>query len=545
MAWVRRVRTTSGATAVQIAESVDGVRRIVRHVGSAHDVTELNLLIARAHELLADDTQGSLDLGLYIGQPVQSLMESPPAQGTLVPAKPRRVRKRLVAPPRVVRTASQLLYNVMAEVYDTLGFSVLGDEHFKELVIAKIVEPTSLVDVDRVLAGMGKVAASLSTRNRTLKAAYNGKYRDLLAETCFRHASKHGDVSLCLYDVTSLRTHAEQEDAAGLRKQGYSKDRSVDPQVVIGLLVDRSGFPLEIGCFEGNTAETKTILPVIRAFQTRHGIEEMVIVCDAGMLSGTNLRELDDAGFNFIVGSKQTTAPLDLVSHYRWHGDYFTDGQTIDTITPKHRGSKSTNNPCEKAEPRWTDEDHPTSWRAVWAYSAKRFRRDNTTLNKQEERARAIAAGLAKAKNARFVVTTGTKPKVNETSLARARKVAGLKGYVTNIPATLMPAAEIINSYRDLWRVEQSFRIFKSDLAASPFFARKRHSIEAHMTIAFTALAVARTIQARSGKTIKKVLRELQPLRTALIRINGTIQTLEPEIPPAATALIEAITSRH
>src|SRR5579875_1185757 len=95
-------------------------------------------------------------------------------------------------------------------------------------------------------------------------------YRDRLAELCFSRVLTCGDVSLVLYDVTTLYFEAEHED--GLRKVGYSKERRVDPQIVVGLLVDRHGFPLEIGCFEGNQAEKLTILPVIRQFQARHGL---------------------------------------------------------------------------------------------------------------------------------------------------------------------------------------------------------------------------------------------------------------------------------
>jgi hypothetical protein len=119
------------------------------------------------------------------------------------------------------------------------------------------------------------------------------------------------------------------------RRRHNSKERRVDPQVVVGLLVDRGGFPLEIGCFEGNKAETATIIPIVTAsFQARHSIEGMVVVADAGMLSSSNLRELDEAKLRFIVGSRVTKAPIDLASHFHWHGDAFTDGQVIDTLTP-------------------------------------------------------------------------------------------------------------------------------------------------------------------------------------------------------------------
>nr|WP_277925395.1 IS1634 family transposase [Sediminivirga luteola] len=160
-----------------------------------------------------------------------------------------------------------------------------------------------------------------------------------------------------MYDVTTLYFEAEKED--DLRRVGYSKERRIDPQIVVGLLVDRTGFPLEIGCFEGNKAETLTILPVIRSFQARHGIEDMVVVADAGMLSGANLRELDETGFGFIVGARQTKAPLDLESHYRWHGEAFTDGQIIDTLTPKHARARPENDPRHRAEPAWSPDGHP------------------------------------------------------------------------------------------------------------------------------------------------------------------------------------------
>lgn len=97
---------------------------------------------------------------------------------------------------------------------------------------------------------------------------------------------------MCLYDVTTLYFEAEKED--DLRKVGFSKERRVDPQVVVGLLVDRAGFPLEIGCFEGNRAETTTIIPIVKAFQARHGLADMVVVADAGLLSAANLKQLHE-----------------------------------------------------------------------------------------------------------------------------------------------------------------------------------------------------------------------------------------------------------
>ena len=138
----------------------------------------------------------------------------------------------------------------------------------------------------------------------------------------------------------------------------------MDPQIIVGLLVDRAGFPLEIGCWEGNKAETTTMLPIIRQFQERHSIEAMVVVADAGMLSAGNLKDLHDAGLRFIVGSRATKAPADLASHFRWHGDAFTDGQVIDTITPRvaTTTARGVNDETKRAEPVWDSAVHERSW---------------------------------------------------------------------------------------------------------------------------------------------------------------------------------------
>ena len=537
MAWVRRVRTASGATAVQIAESVAGRRRIVRHVGSARDEGELGLLIAEANRLLARDAQHELDLGLTPVAP-KAVMIPAPSQG-LFPGEPQ--ERRWVRRAHVLKTSSGLLYEALAGVYAGLGFDAVGDEVFRDLVIARVVEPTSLLDLDRVLAELGRSSASLSTRKRTLRRACAGGYRDILAAACFTHAATHGDVTLVLYDVTTLYFEAEHEDE--LRKVGYSKERRVDPQIVVGLLVDRRGFPLEVGCFEGNKAETLTIVPIVKQFQERHGIEGMVIVADAGMLSASNLKALDDAGLGFIVGSRVTKAPADLASHFRWHGDAFTDGQVIDTITPRVATKKAAavNDAHKRAEPVWDPAMHERSWRAVWAYSSKRAARDGKALTLQENRAKAVIAGEQSARTPRFVTIKNGSRSLDEASLARARRLVGLKGYVTNIPASLMPPAEVIASYHDLWHVEQSFRMSKTDLAARPIFARTREAIDAHLTVVFAALALSRTIQERTGLSLRRLLRTLKPLRSATIEINGVINTYPPTIEPEIQAILAAL----
>jgi transposase len=304
-----------------------------------------------------------------------------------------------------------------------------------------------------------------------------------------------------------------------------SKERRVDPQIQVGLLVDPAGFPLEVHCFEGNKAETKTLIPVLQAFQERHGVTDMVVVADAGMLSAANLNALEDAGFSFIVGSRITKAPYDLAEHFTRHGNYFTDGQILESTRIMGTG--------RDARQR----------RVVYQWSFKRQKRDDRTINKMIERAEKVVDGTRPLKKDRFVKIDGATRGVDWDLVERARQLAGLKGYVSNIAPNVMAGNAVISSYHDLWQVERSFRMTKSDLRARPIFHHQRDSIEAHLTIVFAALAISRHLQDASGVSIKKLVRTLRPLRSVTIDIAGHTLTAEPTITPDASDILNAMPS--
>jgi len=99
----------------------------------------------------------------------------------------------------------------------------------------------------------------------------------------------------------------------------------------------------------------------------------------------------------------------------------------------------------------------------------------------------------------------------------------------------------VIGKYHDLWHVEKAFRMSKTDLAARPMFHRTRDAIEAHLTIVFTALAVAHCIQERTGLAIANVIKQLRPLRAATIVINGVTETYPPEIPAPQRKILASL----
>jgi hypothetical protein len=555
------VRTASGAVAVQVVTRQGRVVIAIDHVGSARTDADLALLLAVAQERLRPG-QEVLDLGDVGAAPARlsdtadwtsrSSSRSTSGEAALLPAtgQPRAgascsggvgrvggdpgARADASARGRVVSTSSLLLWDVLARAYAELGFDALADNAFRAMVLARIVEPVSKADTLRVLDEIGVACPTVRTLFRALIRCQDRGYRGRLSRACVAFSSARGGLaSLIMYDCTTLHFEVGDEDIGpkGLRKVGMSKEHRVDPQVQVGLLVDPSGFPLEVHLFDGASAETRTLLPVLQAFQARHAVAGLVVVADAGMLSAANLNAIEDSGYSFIVGSRITTAPYDLAEHFTRHGDYFTDGQILESTREMGTGASG---PTQRRQRR-----------VIYQWSFKRSQRDNRTINAQIARAEKAAAGTTPVTRTRFLKVSGATKELNQATIDRARQLAGLKGYVTNLPADVMDGPTVIAAYHDLWKVEASFRMAKSDLRARPVFHHQRDSIEAHLSVVFAALAVSRHLQQRTGVTIKKLVQTLRVARSATIDINGQRLTLEPELSPTARDIIDRMSGGH
>jgi hypothetical protein len=291
---VRTVKTASGARAVQIVHSSRRGSRDIEHIGSAHDDAELEVLKAAARQRLSAG-QGELDLGLA------------DAQGSARAGGPLPI------------TASRMahLWDALSQGYDSLGFAqVGGDEVFRQLVLARIIEPTSKLDSLRVLDEAGVVPPSYRTVTRRLPRFAKSSWRQRLAAACAAHAGL-GPASFVLYDVSTL--YFETDTGDGFREPGFSKERRLEPQITIGLLTDAAGFPLMVEAFEGNTAETTTMLPTIHAFMAAHGLPDVTVVADAGMISTANQKAIEAAGLSFILGARIPEVPYVVGAWRREH----------------------------------------------------------------------------------------------------------------------------------------------------------------------------------------------------------------------------------
>src|SRR5699024_12363106 len=145
-----------------------------------------------------------------------------------------------------------------------------------------------------------------------------------------------------------------------------------------------------------------------------------------------------------------------------------------------------------------------------------------------------VVEGNQAVKSARFVKTQGATRVFDQTTFDRATQIAGWKGYITNLDADTMGAAEVVASYHQLWHVEQSFRMSKTDLRARPMLHHTRDAIEAHLTVVFTALAVARYMQTQTGVSLKRLITTLKPLRAFTGQLRDHAITFTPDIPANA-----------
>ena len=411
---MRTVKTTSGATAVQVVWSSRRGSREIEHLGSAHDEAELEALKAAARQRIA---AGQPELGLGLE----------PAGGGPLPITSCRMGH---------------LLDALEHAYRVLGLedAAGGDEVFRHLVLARIIEPASKLDSLRVLEEAGVAPASYATVKRRLPQYAQEEWRQRLSAACAAYA-RLGPASLVLYDVSTLYFETDQGD--GFREPGFSKERRLEPQITIGLLTGQDGFPLMVSAFEGNKAETKTMLPVIEAFMAAHDLPDVTVVADAGMISEANQKAIEAAGLSFILGMKVPDVPYQVDSGgASIPGEEIPDGHVFTQPWPA--------GPTGERRDQWI----------YYQYKADRARRTLRGIDEQVAKAAKAVAGLAPVKRNRFIRLDGAAKSVNRDLEAKARTLAGIKGYVTNLAAcpdaTPVTADFVIGSYHRLFEIETS-----------------------------------------------------------------------------------------
>ena len=473
---IRKTRTASGATAIQVVRHEGKRRVVVKHIGSAHDQAQLNALIGQAeHYAETHRTQPSL------------FIQSPPALLDLSHTTLASVTH-LFAREALLICAARCRLDTLPVLY-------------QDLALMRIIEPASKLRTIQLLEQYFNVVYAERTVYRQLPKLLEHQEAIESAAIDTARQDLNETFSLVLYDVTTLYFESFKE--YDFQRPGFSKDnKPQQPQIVIGLITTRSGFPVMHEVFEGNTFEGHTMLKILRRFEKRVGQIKPVIVADAAMLSKENMQQLNADGYHYIVGARLANTTQRFIDQI--YNELPRTDQAITRFEYAHAGLKAP---------------------IVCEFSTARYRKDKREFDKQVARAMMLIERKESGRRAKFVKKSDQQgaPFVFDAELrTKAEKLLGIKGYVTNIPEQEMSNADVVTHYKELWHVEQAFRISKSDLKARPIFHHTQEAIKAHVLVCFMALMVGKYLEIKTSQSLKQVRDQLWKVHEAHLRDEQT-----------------------
>ena len=453
--FVRRKTNRSGSVSVQVIDKSNGYR-VVKTIGSARDPEAVARLTALG-ELFIKRRSGQYDL---FPEPQHDNAVILDFVQTLDNASIRTVGPELI----------------FGRLFDEIGFNAIPEPLFRDIVIARLVYPTSkLKTVDYLYRYQGKTVSPDSIY--LFLDRLNRRYAAQAQRIAYKHSSQIlKTISVVFYDMTSLYFEAEDED--DLRRIGFSKDgKFQNPQIMLGLLVGRGGYPIGYDIFEGNTFEGKTLLPVLERIAKQYAFGRPIVIADAAMLSNDNLDALDRQRYPFIVAARIRNESQAMQEAILERCAGLRNGQTAEI-------------------------KHDAGRRLILAYSDKRAKKDahNRTrglqrLRKQIQTGRLTKESLNRRGYNKFLKLTGeVTVEIDEARIEQAARWDGLKGYLTN---TDLSADDVIENYGQLWQIERAFRISKTDLRIRPMYHRRRRRIEAHVLVAFVAYTIYKELERR------------------------------------------------
>jgi hypothetical protein len=332
------------------------------------------------------------------------------------------------------------------------------------------------------------------------------------------------DLSCVYYDVTNYYFEIDDEDE--LRRKGVSKEHRRSPIVQMGLLQDAGGIPIAYRKFPGNTADCLTMIPVLADMKRDHGLERVVCVADKGLNCSDNIAAAAAAGDGFVFsqsirGTKSDAALKAWVLDEAGYAARTEDGCRFKSKSKQDCKTvhlKAADTASGKAE------DVPVGVKYVAFCSEKYERRARHDRERAIEKAKRLVAdpgaytkatscGAAQyVKNLHFdketgEVVGGSKLELDLEAIAEAERYDGYYLIVTS--ETGWADGKVIDAYRELWRIEESFRVTKSDLEMRPVYVWKPEHVEAHFLVCYTALVILRLLQLATGLPCPRIREEI------------------------------------
>jgi transposase len=449
--FIRRNRNRSGTISIQIAKKMNRSNKVVKTIGVAKTKREEELLVLLAKAEL-ERISGMQSLFVeHDDLVVENFVNS-------------------ISNDHLQIVGSEL---ILGKIYKKIGFPEAGScNYFRNLVLCRLVYPGSKLKTVDYFRQHLNTNVSVYSIYRFLDEL-NSELKPTIEQVSFDYTRKllNGRIGVVLYDMTTLYFEASEED--DYRVPGFSKDgKHQQPQILIGLLVSSSGHPIGYQIFEGNTSETKTLIPLLKSFQKKFDIDKPIIVADAALLSQKNIDALQQSHYQYILGGRLKNETEEIKAK--------VIELEVKEDLPQELKSKN--------------------GRLIISYSQRRAGNDKKNREK----------GLKRLEKK---VRTGklTKDHINNRGYNKYLKLTGdinveidykkyeadsvwdgLKGYITNSD---LSREDIIGNYNQLWQVEKAFRISKTDLRIRPVYHRLKNRIEAHILVCFAAYAVYKELE--------------------------------------------------
>ena len=361
---------------------------------------------------------------------------------------------------------------VLGRIFDEIGFNKINDELFRSLVLYRLVYPKSKLKTTEYLYRYEQKEWSEDAIYRYMDKLHSTQ-KEFVQQISYAHSLKvlGGQINVVFYDVTTLYFEIDQEDE--LRKTGFSKKgKHQNPQIILGLLVSKNGYPLAYDIYQGNKFEGHTLLPIIDSFKSKYKIEKLTIIADSGLLSQSNIDELQTKNYEFILGA-------------RIKNQKYTVQQKILNLQLKNGESQLI---------------QTNDLKLIVSYSDDRAKKDRYNrekglrkLEKQVRTGKLTKSSINNRGYNKYLKLEGElNVKIDLEKFNQDAQWDGLKGYITNSSLT---KGEILENYHHLWRIEKAFRIAKTDLKIRPIYHRLQRRIEAHICLTFAAYKIYKELE--------------------------------------------------
>jgi transposase len=446
-------------------------------------------------------------------------------------------------------------YAALSAIYHELGLDIFFNNRarglkadysvnaiMKLLVYSRILEPASKKRTfDKRVEYFEKFDFSLEAVYRCLTFA------DVLSEDLQLHLHKaitdkfgrHADT--VYYDVTNYYFEIDKPD--GLRRKGMSKDHRPNPIVQMGLFMDEIGIPISYSLFPGNTNDCLTLLPMLAKTKEAYGFGRAIIVADKGMNTSGNIAGCLSEGYGFVFSQSVRGGRKDFKNYvldeagYKWKGDDYKKKSRLHVreVTVKDIQGKEKKVRFEEKQVVFYSREHDRKAKADRAQAVQKAREMELSPAKYNQAASYGAAKYIKnlvfdKKTGEVMTQRGGKLVFDEAKLAEEEKYDGYYCIITS--EVNKSDDEIIEIYQGLWRIEESFRITKSDFEARPVYLSRQERINAHFLICFAALVIARLLQKRLGNrfSIAAIAESLSKASCSRLEENWYVRNYSDEV---------------